>query len=363
MKNPDTNEATIDAIEKLISLIKENIGALLKTVPIAVGFTLFLIYFCQNHFFPSFDIFSLGSLLISAFIFGAAVFFIIALCISFPAFFWVDSFFKNKDIMGELEYFLPQDSKKKRNDKLFLVIKKYFAVPSILSGMTAILCLTGDYSSTQQISIFLGTTLATTILLTVDLKREYDLSVLNLLIATLVNYFAMFIASLISLGFALATVRAYMTSEDDIFQVGAAVFVILLMPMIFSISALAAMTISRSHTVFFSAIFSLLLSIFTNMWFSLPAIIVKILGIGNYTADSIHLKKEICSEAIFPKLTKLGENCMLSKTKIIWSIGDTYRLSLGGDEKNIDITIPSKFVLSITKEQSKNSKTTQQKKD
>src|SRR5690606_16453530 len=74
LKSNQDDAVEINALDRTISYLFANAGNMIKFGPLGIGFLLFLIYFCQNNFFPGFDLFSLASLLLAAFAIGLAAY-------------------------------------------------------------------------------------------------------------------------------------------------------------------------------------------------------------------------------------------------------------------------------------------------
>lgn len=334
-----------DSLDNLIRVIRANLKSIIKVAPITIGFSLFLIYFCKYQFFPSFDLFSLGSLLISASVLGLAVFLAITLGTCIPGLLWADVFFKDKEVREELGYFLPKDEKKERLANTTF-IRSYFLWPSTLCSCTIIYVLVSD---NDYASYFIALPLLTCLALALELSSRYELSGTSLVKFILASMMAYTLATIISLAVGMFSVKTHLPGGSDFSQIMLLILITLTMNIVFATCAISLQNLKNSQTIFFSTLFSLLLSFGNNLWGVLPEGIAKILGVGNYIAQEIHISGEPCEIKIIP--WKQDENglCTLENTKIIWSLGDTYRIRIPINEKLVDVSIPTGDVISVIK--------------
>lgn len=357
MESTTPNEKQIESLDTLIKLLRSNIKTILKTGPVTIGFTLFLIYFCQNQFFPSFDLFSLGSLLIAASIFGLGVFTLISLGISAPGLFWVDIFLKDREVDDDFSYSFAGNEETKKKSQL-AIVRCYFLLPVTLCGLLNIYLIISD---NVHGAYFFGAPLAICILLAIGLKFERKLSASSLFKFVLASTLAFGFANLVSLIFCILAIKAHAPNATSIEETAIAVSVTLAMSMTFSVCAASFKNIKHSHTIFFSMLFAFFLSMISNIWLTLPESIVKILGIGNYTALEIHFNGEPCKVESIEWSTKNEDTCSLNNAKIIWSLGDTYRIRTKANNAEIDLNIPAKHITTIVKTLKEQSKINKEK--
>ncbi|MGP0171726.1 hypothetical protein ACSVIJ_07565 [Pseudomonas sp. NCHU5208] len=343
MDNLQPNQEGFDSLDKLSLVVKRNLKSIIKSAPAIIGFSLFLIYFCENHFFPSFDIFSLGSLLIAASILGLLVFATLTFGISMPGLMWTDIFLKDKEVSNEFKYYLPKDNKRKLSQAQLRIIRVYFFLPATLCAYINIYAITSNsdyalYSFAAPVAVCLA--------LATCLKLEYRLSAPSLLKFVLASLISYSLASIISLLFVVISLKGHFPDAPEHLQIILALIVTLAMNVTFTVCAISFQNLKYSHTIFFSMLFAFFLSFISNMWFTLPGGIAKTLGIGNYTATEIHVSGDPCKIKSIPWENNNDQSCTLINAKVVWSLGDTHRIKA----YNKDISLPTKNIISVIKE-------------
>lgn len=346
MENPQSAPQTVDSLDKLARTIRENLASIIKTAPAVIGFSLFLIYFCENQFFPSFDLFSLGSLLIAASVLGLIVFTTLTIGVSAPGLMWIDIFLKDKDVRDEFEYELSKESKKRSKQELE-IIRTYFFLPAMLCAFTYIHAILSEIS--YAVYLF-AAPLGLCVVLAISLRLKYHLSTSSLVKYVLASLTSYSVASVTSLLFVVFFLKARFPTEPDHIQILIAVALTLLMITAFTICAISFHNLKHSHTIFFSMLFAFTLSIFSNTWIMLPGGIAKILGIGNYIASEINASGKACKIQSIPWQSHNEELCKLTNTKVVWSLGDTYRLRIQNKDIIKDISISATDIVSLIKE-------------
>ena len=352
----DTTKSTeqTDSLDRFIELISSNLKTILKTVPIAIGFSLFLIYFCQYHFFPSFDLFSLGSLLISAAILGLLVFLLITLGISLPGWFWVDIFLKDKEVNDDFLYhFKTEDT---QNKAQLEIVRQYFFWPTLFYSILNIILITGG--NAKAIFVF-GIPVAACLLLALTLRLRYRLSIASLAKFTIASSLTYAFASFISLGFCVLGIKEHFHGASDTEELLAAIAITFVLITTFTVCAISFSNLKHTHTIFFSMLFAFFLSFANNIWFTIPEKIVNLLGIGNYTANEIHINGKPCEISSIDWESNNNGSCILKNAKVIWSLGDLYRIRSDAT----DISIPSHSITTIIKVNTKNKDITSEPKD
>lgn len=343
MEKPQHKDS-FDSLDKFALTVKRNITTIIKAVPAIVGFTIFLMYFCEHHFFPSFDLFSLGSLLIAASVLGILIFLLITLGISLPGLIWTDMFLKDKIVRDELSYYLSKTEDKEKKEKLS-IIRIYFFYPAVLATLTSLLAILVKIEEPLYLTAFL----ALYFLLAGTLKYKYHLSWSSLLKYTLASTFAFVIASIVSIFFAFTTIKLKYANEPEHYQLFVVVAISILMTMAFTLCAISFHSSKYSHTIFFSMLFAVFISVISNMWITLPGGITKILGIGNYLASEVHVNGAPCKIESIPWKKTTEKNCVLENVRIIWGLGDTHRIQIQNKDETKDISVPTKNITSIIK--------------
>lgn len=343
----DTLNQKNEPLDNIINKIIENHKILLKSGPASIGFLIFLIYFFQNKFFPSFDVFSLASLLISAFAIGGFLYLAITFGIAAPSYFWVSTFFLDEGVKEDLSYYL-RNAKEKTQNTVKILIKYYF-LPILICSLADILALTKDLDSTDRDLIKISLAIFTSTLISYDFYNKFKTTKTTLFKFILISSFSYILASLICLFFTIFMLEAHAKGIDESSQIAVAVFSSIIGSMVVSCIAIGSLQ-NYKYTIFFSAILTLFITIITNFWIELPNVVMKNLGIGNYTAEKINLTNDYCKNSKPSNETKEGE-CQLNKVHVIWSIGEIYNIKLSSGEK---MKIPSKYVVSIQEPHRKN---------
>nr|WP_288359295.1 hypothetical protein [uncultured Pseudomonas sp.] len=335
----------IDTLDNFIQLVQDNFKSIIKVAPITIGFSIFLFYFCKYQFFPSFDLFSLGSLLIAAAVLGLLVFGLIMLGACGPGLFWSEIFLKDKEVIKELNYYLPKDEKLRKPANATF-IRSYFLCPTTLCACTSIYILISD---NEYARYFIALPMLACLALALELKSRYELSTGSLVIFILASTISYTSGTLISVAVGIASIKTHVPDSSEFYQILMLLLVAITMNLVFAIFAISLQNLKTSNTIFFGTLLSLILSFGNKAWEILPEGIAKALGVGNYTAEEIHIKGEPCEIKTIPWKQKESEQCTLGDTKIIWSLGDTYRIRVQVDGKMVDVSIPASDVISVIK--------------
>ncbi len=337
----------VDRINGVTEFFFDKSSYLIKFGPLAIGFLIFLIYFCQNNFFPSFDFFSLTSLLLAAFVIGLAAYLVLVFGIAAPGFFWFDTFVKDRQVSDELGYSNLWRSACKSHQNFRMLGRAYFLLPLLFFNLFFIWVLTADYiGSGLKGVVSIAVLFFLTIICAVEIRVVYELSFGSLVKYVVVTLFSIFISCFINFLVVLIIVKAHAESADDSIQMLLAVGVTIALSLVFFVSAISGLT-SHKYTVFFGALFAILFSLIAGAWAVLPKNIIRILGVGNYVAEEVVLDKDACSDFKVTFEGVVGDECVIRNAKIIWSLGEMYRLELPVVAPRKVISIPSGSVAAI----------------
>ena len=348
MKSNQDDAVEINALDRTISYFFANAGNMIKFGPLGIGFLLFLIYFCQNNFFPSFDLFSLASLLLAAFAIGLAAYLVLAFGIAAPGFFWFDAFANDRDVREELEYSNKWRSINKDAERLKYLGGVYFFLPLLLCNFFFLWAATSDFfDGDLRGTLSVMGPLVLFLLLGFGLKITYQLGVFSVVKYVITSFFSVMLAGVVNLVLIVMVVKAHFETADDAVQMLAAVGGTLILAILFFGSAIAGLKHFR-YTVFFSALFSVLVSIVVGAWLVLPGKIVQILGIGNYVATEVVLNNGACEEFRVAFDGIVDDKCVINDVRIIWSLGEIYRLEISHDTSKAVMIVPSGSVSAIS---------------
>lgn len=348
MKSKSDRSSEIDGIDIAIGYFFKKSSALIKFGPLAVGFLIFLIYFCQNNFFPSFDVFSLTSLLLAAFVIGLAAYLVLVFGIAAPGFFWFDTFVKDSQVKEELEYSRVWRFGCKNNENLRRIGRIYFFLPLLFFNLFFLWVATADYVDGDLKAVVSVVVFIIVILLSAtELGVVYKLGFGSLVKYAMATFVSVFLSSVVNIIVILIVVKAHAEAADESVQMLIAVGSTIGLALVFFVSAIAGLT-SYRYTVVFSAIFAILLSLIVGAWAVLPKNIIRILGIGNYSASEVVLNDDACKDIMAVFKEQVSDGCVIRDAKIIWSLGETYRLEILIASSRRVISIPSSSIAAIT---------------
>lgn len=341
------SKAQSDGVDNAIDYVYKNSAKFLRYGPPAIGFLLFLIYFCQNNFFPSFDVFSLTSLLLAAFIIGLLAYLVLAFGIAAPGYFWFDTFVKDRHVKEDLEYSDKWRVSCKDNRNMRDFGRIYFFLPLLFSNLFFLWVATTSYvDGALRAFVSIVVPVALCVGAAVELKKIYRFSFGNTAKYVLATLFSIFISSVVNIIVIIMVVKAHAGTADDSIQMFVGVVATILLSVVFFISAIAGLT-SYKYTLFFSALFAILFSLIVGAWATLPKNIVKLLGVGNYVASEVVLTGSACREISNVLREIVDSDCVIKDVKIIWSLGEMHRLEVSRDSSPVVVSIPSSSVSAV----------------
>ncbi|WP_313007901.1 hypothetical protein [Stutzerimonas nitrititolerans] len=347
LKSKPDGASETDGIDSAIEYIFKRSGSLLKFGPLAVGFLIFLIYFCQNNFFPSFDIFSLTSLLLAAFVIGLAAYLVLVFGIAAPGFFWFDTFVKDSRVNEELEYSGTWRSSRRNNENLRILGRVYFFLPLLFCNLFFLWVATTRYVDDDLKAVVSFIVLVFVCLAAAaELRKIYELGFGSIAKYVMTTFFSIFLSSVVNIVVVLIILKAHAETADESVQILIAVGGTVGLACVFFVSAIAGLT-NYKYTIFFSALFAILLSLIAGAWAVLPENIIRILGIGNYPASEVVLNEGACKDMASVLKELVSDDCVINDAKIIWSLGETYRIEMSGDVSQKVISLPSSSVGAI----------------
>ena len=347
----------------ILDFYKRNESLILKGTPLLMGFFIFFAYFIQHAFFPTVDLFSLASLLTAAFFIGAFFLISVFLVLVYPAWSWSRFFLLDQELwQNKKETTANKDKDKDKDKDSIIIVTEFFVLPILLS------CVLNSWGGSifpsveYKISIFFLSAALVSLLFGLLVCWHHKLSKL-----TIVKYIATTFPPLIfSNLICLSLEVAFLYSDKDQNPILKSIPPVLFGTMagIFLVSIIAYTTHKHSlEYAFMSATMALLCIGLTDIQSTAPPQIVKMLGVGNYTASAIILKGETCQSS--RDTGYILRDCTLEDPFIIWGLGDSYKLVHTGyfrskgrnsscsDEKlcKAEITIPKESVLAIVNKQ------------
>lgn len=347
MKDKLDNSSKAEGVGGVIEYILSKSNILFKSVPLAVGFLIFLIYFCQNNFFPSFDVFSLTSLLIAAFVIGLAAYLVLVFGIAAPGFFWFDTFAQDSQVKEELEYSSKWRSSYRNNENYRVLGRIYLFLPLLFCNLFFLWMITSgcfDYTWQAALSVFIPFTLC--LLAAAELRRDYLLGFGSVIKYVITTFFSIFLSSAVNMIVILMVMKAHFETADNAVQMLVAVVTTVALVVAFFVTAIAGLT-HYKYTVLFSALFAILFTIIIGAWATFPKNIVKMLGIGNYAASEVLLKGEACKEMTAAFKEFISDKCVIKEANVVWSLGETYRLQVSSNASHKVISLPSASIAAI----------------
>jgi len=318
--NSPLPQAPVERPDSATAFYVRNEGLLIKGAPLLIGFLIFFLYFAENSFFPSTDLFGLASLMLSAFIVGAGILAIAVLGLWLPTWMWTTT------ILGDSSIWQKLNSGKKANvgDQhvaLGLIIA-YFVFPCLLTSIAwiaAIYLFFSGISSTFTLALFLlvGTATATII------ARTYKISWRKL--PSLIAGVGVPIG-LYGLIAAVVTLQLYKHVATSGTQLELACALAISCAFTWMVVSAYAIT-HKMHwklSLSLKLFFALVIAIPSNMYREVPDFIVNLLGAGNYEATSLLLSDSQCKTLTnkYPDI----EKCTLDNVHVIWGLGDTLKI-------------------------------------
>lgn len=326
------------------AFFKQYFSPIAKFAPPATGFALFLAYFYTNHFYPSFDLLQFSSLLLGAGMVGFVIIGLLLIGMLVPGFWFFHSFIQHAEVRSHIVSWFGRDEEHRTRRAIILVLICY-AGPYCLSSL--ILSSILLWSTKLYLPAMLLTGLLVVVLFGAVVQRTLRLPRFNILRFA---YHA-WVPTLIACGVAftvIADTAKFIDGLDGNFLKFAAFYLI---PMgaclLAAISAMGSFG-GFNYALHFSTFFALAIAFYSGVLAGMPERIVHGLGLGNYEASSIALENTYCEKSS-PEALKLDPACVLKDIHVVWSLGDTLIVRLGG-MKATQVQIPARFVKAIVRQ-------------
>lgn len=318
---------------------------LVKIAPLFFGFLIFLIYFCQNNFFPSFDLFSLASLLVAALVIGLMTFFVLVLGLAAPGFIWVGLFLRENDAA---DYFSSRIRAKQEISPIGSIARlagMYFLLPLLILNAATVLIFYGSVYFAAVKWSYLVVLAVLLCIFTILMKRRYETPHVISVGYTIYTLMAILLGNVVSLFVVAAIIKGLAAEQSEPVQIFVGLSMMLVMPLVFFIIAMAGYE-ARKNWLILSSLSALLFALMSGAMGTMPGVITRVLGTGNYIAIGLVFDEPTCERLKAIEQDVLGNDCVWRDVKVIWSLGDVHRLEYGSEEHGFRaINVPSDAVI------------------
>ncbi|TRX73250.1 hypothetical protein [Pseudomonas mangiferae] len=343
----DRQVSEYDPMMRLIATseaaFKRHLGWMIKVFPPLFGFSIFLAYFNQYGFYPSFDLFQFSSLLLAAAVVGVVVIGAIVLLLFLPGAVIFQFFLEKPTIKDELRYARPYREEDRTPFAVTLLILPFFLPFMVLATLQLVVLLNDPSSYVTYIKFApIGVGLLSGLLL----QWRFGLPRFAFLNYGFAAYVPLMMVSLFT-----AYTLFDSASRFEEFLGGAAKWPLLIgVTLVLSgIAALCAATPigGWSFALHTSVFFAMIIAFYSGTLTTLPEKTIQRLGLGHYTAERLVLDAQYC-EAGTRQLLELDERCTLENVAVVWSLGETLVFQRAGHDKQL-YQIPSRVVKAIVK--------------
>ncbi|MED7665927.1 hypothetical protein GXB78_01710 [Pseudomonas moraviensis subsp. stanleyae] len=333
----------IPLLDKAFEFIQTHNWKLFRIASLAFGFLIFLIYFCQNRFYPDFDLFSFLSLLTAAALFGGLIVLLIGFGFSAPGWIWSQSFFRDKPVCTVLEAAFCSKASKEDLDRR--LINHYFFAPGFccLAFFWTALYL-GKGFDMFMAGLLLGP-LIVGLLFGSQLQRKYALPSYSWLKFTLTAFVVFSIGNLIAFFTAQELVKQLPEASRTPWEFVLRAFCFTASLFLFALVA-AIIRSNHRYVLIVGPLVAIVLMLWSNTWGVLPEKIVRLLGLGNYQAEQVLLSNDLCEKYKAIEGYGIKSNCALNDVHVIWSMGSTTVMKWQFANQELKVKIPSSSILS-----------------
>lgn len=343
----DRQVSEYDPMMRLIATseaaFKRHLSWMIKVFPLLFGFSIFLAYFNQYGFYPSFDLFQFSSLLLAAALVGVVVIGAFVLLLLLPGAMIFQLFLENRTIKDELRYARPCREEDQTSFTVTQLILLFFLPFMMLTTLQLVVLLNTPSSYLMYMEF---TPIGVGLLSGLLLQWRFGLPRFAFLHYGLAAY-----VPLVLVSFFTAYTLFNSASRFEEFLGGAAKWPILIgVTLVLSgIAALCAATPigGWSFALHTSVFFAMIIAFYSGTLTTLPEKTIQRLGLGHYTAEHVVLDAQYC-EAGTRQLLELDERCTLENVAVVWSLGETLVFQRAGHDKQL-YQIPSRVVKAIVK--------------
>ncbi|MCE4069875.1 MULTISPECIES: hypothetical protein [Pseudomonas] len=331
-----------DAFDRYVNLagtyFRRYVRHLIRWLPPAVGFLLFLAYFVSNHFYPSFDLFQFSSLLLSAAAIGFIFVGALTVGVATPGVLLVHWFAKDKRYQGLLRQREGTEQQKDR-DALWLLLL-CFVLPCSLTAVSGSLLILSVGANSILLHFLPPTLIA--LIFGVALQVWFGLpkwSFLHFLTAAITPLLAV-----TALALAVLASTSTLTFIPANYQPIAIVSIMLLVGVLVGFIAPTSFA-GITATLSFAVPLALAFAFYSGALTSMPERVMNWLGLGNYQATEIALDPAFCEQHA-PERLKLDKLCAMKDVHVVWSLGETFVIRIHGS-REIQAQIPTRYVKAV----------------
>lgn len=339
---PASDDHLETLIEKAYVILKPIVPQLAKFAPPVIGFSLFLLYFHANHFYPSFDLLQFSSLLLSASGVGFAIIGFIFLALLLPGQWIFHGFMNISVIRDQLLAWLPGIP----NIKIFWMLGVIFLVPYCLSSL--LLSFVLIQFPDMYLFSFMGGSLLITLACGIAIQLQFKLPRFSFCRYLFHAWVPVMAVNVLAFSLVIDTLDLIGKLDGEALQI-LAIFLIPLMCCVVAAFCSALSIAGIKYTAPFSLFFALLIAFYSGILAGLPGRVMQQLGLGNYKAQSVLFKSDYCKGEM-PAWLGLGTSCSLNDVHVIWGLGETYSFLIEKDGKQRQVQVPSKEIKAIVRE-------------
>ncbi|POA27928.1 MULTISPECIES: hypothetical protein [unclassified Pseudomonas] len=342
-RKPPAGSSQFQVLDNIFEFIKKHNWKLFRIASLAFGFLIFLIYFCQNHFYPDFDLFNFVSLLAAAALLGSLMVLLIGFGFTAPGWIWSEAFFSDKPVREELKYRINGNTPKEDLDRR--LINRYFFLPGFCCLATLWAAMYFFDGGTAYTIGLLAGPLLIGLVFGFPLQKNYELPPYSWLKFAITTFLAFFIGNLVALLSTLAMAKGVPEVVETMgdYQFMALCFFSSLL--IFTAIG-AVIRKSQRYVLIISPLLAICLMLWTNTWSALPGNIINTLGLGNYQAEQVLLGSDLCEKYKAIKSYGIDDDCALNSVHVTWSMGGLSVIKWQIADNEIKVKIPSSAILS-----------------
>ncbi|UXY51430.1 hypothetical protein [Pseudomonas tohonis] len=339
---PASDDHLETLIERAYVILKHIAPQLAKFAPPVIGFSLFLLYFQSNNFYPNFDLMQFSSLLLSASGVGFAIIGFIFLALLLPGQWIFHGFMNISVIRDKLLVWLPDTP----NVKIFWMLGMIFLAPYCLSSLLLSFVLI-QFPDMYFFS-FIGGSLLITLVCGIAIQLQFKLPRFSFCRYVLHAWVPVMAVNVLAFSLVVDTLELIGKLDGEALQI-LAIFLIPLMCCVVTAFCSALSIAGIKYTAPFSLFFALLIAFYSGILAGLPDRVMQQLGLGNYKAQNVLFNPDYC-QGEMPKWLGLGSNCSLKDVHVIWGLGETYSFLIEHDGKQRQIQVPSQDIKAIVRE-------------
>lgn len=340
LDSSDFIDQIIDTSQRFFS---RYFSLIIKAGPPLLGFAIFLFYFHQHRFYPTFDLFQFSSLLLAASVIGFAVVGT-STAILFIASGWIfHGFINSPTIKEELRYQRPRDDR--QSTRFVLKLLTFLYVLPFAGTAVALTYVTFNHTSLFNSALFILPALMT-LISGLILQKLFELNRFSFLRFMWASYFS----TLIIAFFSILTIRDVSGHLDaisnDLLRAAAVYGIPLVISIIASLCAISFIA-GWNYALHFCSFFGLFIVFYSGALTVLPERTVSSLGLGHYQAEQIIFDDAYC-DAPTRQTLALNESCTLKDVHVVWLMGDTLSYKTTKTSEQL-IQVPTRFIKAVIK--------------